>query len=84
MQRRLKRMKEIYEYEHGLPEYLQHDLDMYKEGLRTNSNLLDCYWGELYGSINCAEIDDGVLTPDHANYLRKRYLRGHWQDEDEN
>lgn len=40
-------MKEIYEYEHGLPEYLQHDLDMYKEGLRTNSNLLDCYWGEL-------------------------------------
>lgn len=27
-------MKEIYEYEHGLPEYLQHDLDMYKEGLR--------------------------------------------------
>lgn len=75
-------MKEIYEYEHGLPEYLQHDLDMYKEGLRTNSNLLDCYWGELYGSINCAEIDDGVLTPDHANYLRKRYLWGHWQDED--
>lgn len=51
-------MKEIYEYEHGLPEYLQHDLDMYKEGLRTNSNLLDCYWGELYGSINGAEIDD--------------------------
>lgn len=50
-------MKEIYEYEHGLPEYLQHDLDMYKEGLRTNSNLLDCYWGELYGSINGAEID---------------------------
>lgn len=26
-------MKEIYEYEHGLPEYLQHDLDMYKDGL---------------------------------------------------
>lgn len=61
-------MKEIYEYEHGLPEYLQHDLDMYKEGLRTNSNLLDCYWGELYGSINGAEIDDGAITPDHANY----------------
>lgn len=59
-------MKEIYEYEHGLPEYLQHDLDMYKEGLRTNSNLLDCYWGELYGSINGAEIDDGAITPDHV------------------
>lgn len=77
-------MKEIYEYEHGLPEYLQHDLDMYKEGLRTNSNLLDCYWGELYGSINGAEIDDGAITPDHVNYLRSRYLWGHWQDEEEN
>lgn len=55
----------VQEYEHGLPEYLQHDLDMYKEGLRTNSNLLDCYWGELYGSINGAEIDDGAITPDH-------------------
>lgn len=50
-------MKEIYEYEHGLPEYLQHDLDMYKEGLRTNSNLLDCYWGELYGSVNLTRLN---------------------------
>lgn len=47
-------------YEYGLPGYLQHDLDMYKEGLKTHSNLLDCYWGELYGSINSAEIDDGA------------------------
>ena len=29
-------------YEQGLPEYLQHDLDAYKEGLKTNSTLLDC------------------------------------------
>lgn len=41
---------------HGLPEYLQHDLDMYKEGLRTNSNLLDCYWGELYGSTTVQKL----------------------------
>ena len=39
-------------YEYGLPEYLQHDLDVYKEALRNNSRLLDCFWGELYGSIN--------------------------------
>ena len=61
-------------YEYGLPEYLQHDLDAYKEALRNNYRLLDCFWGELYGSINMAEISDGIITPEHADYLRKKYL----------
>ena len=63
-------------YEYDLPDYLQHDLDAYKEGLRTHSSLLDCLWGELYGSINMAEISDGVITPEHADYLRRKYLYG--------
>ena len=63
-------------YECGLPDFLQHDLDAYKEGLRNHSSLLDCLWGELYGSINIAEINDGSITPEHANYLRKKYLFG--------
>lgn len=63
-------------YEYGLPDYLQHDLDAYKEGLRTHSSLLDCLWGELYGSINMAAISDGVITPEHADYLRKKFLYG--------
>ncbi len=63
-------------YEHGLPEYLQHDLDEYKKGLREHSTLLDCLWGELYGSINVAVINDGIITPEHADYLRKKYLFG--------
>lgn len=63
-------------YEFGLPDYLQHDLDAYKEGLRTHSSLLDCLWGELYGSINLAEISEGVITPEHADYLRKKFLFG--------
>ncbi len=63
-------------YEYGLPTYLQHDLDEYKKGLANKSPLLDCLWGELYGSINIAEIDDGKITPDHADYLRKKFLRG--------
>lgn len=63
-------------YEFGLPEYLQHDLDTYKEGMRTKSSLLDCYWGELYGSINAAEINDGAITPEHADYLRQKFLWG--------
>lgn len=63
-------------YEFGLPDYLQHDLDAYKDGLRSHSGLMDCLWGELYGSINMAEISDGVITPEHADYLRKKYLYG--------
>lgn len=63
-------------YECGLPEYLQHDLDAYKEGIRTNSGLLDCLWCELYGSINMAQITDGFITPEHADYLRKKFLFG--------
>lgn len=61
-------------YEQGLPEYLQHDLDAFKEGLKNNSSLLDCLWGELYGSINIAEINDRTITHDHADYLRKKFL----------
>lgn len=61
-------------YEVGLPEYLQKDLDAYKEGLKNHSSLLDCLWGELYGSINIAEINDGAITHEHAQYLRDKYL----------
>ncbi len=61
-------------YEYGLPDYLQHDLEAYKKGLQTKSSLLDCLWGELYGSINMAQINDGAITPEHADYLRKKYL----------
>lgn len=63
-------------YEFGLPDYLQHDLDAYKAGVKTHSGLLDCLWGELYGSINMAEISDGAITPEHADYLRKKFLYG--------
>lgn len=63
-------------YEYGLPEYLQHDLEAYKEGVKNKSTLLDCLWGELYGSINLAQINDGVITEEHADYLRKKYLFG--------
>jgi len=61
-------------YECGLPSYLQHDLDAFKEGLKSGSTLLDCLWGELYGSINIAEINDGAITPEHADYLRNKFL----------
>lgn len=62
-------------FEYGLPEYLQYDLDAYKEALVNGSTLMDCLWGELYGSINIAEISEGVITHEHAEYLRDKYLR---------
>ena len=62
-------------YEYNLPEYLQHDLDEYKQGLKDGSNLIDCLWGELYGSINAAEISDQLITREHADYLRQKFLR---------
>lgn len=61
-------------YEYGLPAYLQNDLDAYKEGLKNKSPLLDCLWGELYGSIHIAEINEGAITKEHADYLRAKYL----------
>ena len=61
-------------YEYGLPEYLQHDLDAYKDGLKNGSSVMDCLWCELYGSIHAAEIDDGIIPPAHADYLRDTYL----------
>ena len=61
-------------YEYGLPDYLQHDLDAYKDGVKNKSTILDCLWGELYGSINMAEISEGVITSEHADYLRQKYL----------
>lgn len=64
------------QYETGLPGYLQHDLDAYKEGLKNGSDLMDCLWGELYGSINIAEINDAAITPEHADYLRRKFLWG--------
>lgn len=63
-------------WEHGLPGYLQHDLDAYKCGRAEGSTLMDCLWGELYGSINGAEIDDRAITHEHAEYLRDKFLRG--------
>lgn len=65
-------------YETGLTGYLQHDLDAYKEGLKNGPGLMDSLWGELYGGINAAGIHDAVITPEHADYLRRKFL---WRED---
>ncbi len=72
----MKELDRQRSYEYGLPAYLQADLDAYKIGIKQGNSFLDCLWSELYSSINIAEIDDGLITPKHANYLRKKYLWG--------
>lgn len=72
----LEESRRQFAFEHGLPEYLQHDLDAFKDGVKHHSSLLDCLWGELYSSINIAEINEQVITAEHAGYLRKKFLYG--------
>lgn len=62
--------------ETSLPPYLAHDLDAWKMGVKEHSRFLDCLWGELYGSINIAEINDGAITHEQAQHLRDKYLWG--------
>ena len=52
----------------------EHDLKEFKKAIETHSSLIDCWWGELYGSINMAEISDGLITHEQAEYLRRKYL----------
>lgn len=76
-----QRKERLRSYEYGLPAYLQHDLDEYKKGLKEGSSILDCLWGELYGSINATEINDQAITSEHAEYLRQKFLWGNIEDE---
>ena len=63
-------------YECNLPQYLADDLNAWKKGVEEGSRYLDCLWGELYSSINIAEINDSAITHEQARYLRDKYLWG--------
>jgi len=65
--------KDGFKIEKILPRYLQHDIDQLIKN--ENPNLWDCYWCELYASINSAEVDLEI-TEEQAAYLRKKYLYG--------
>lgn len=56
-----------------LPTYLIKDILAWEEGLKNGSNVLDCLYGELYGSINSAFYDNEI-TKEQAVVLRKEYL----------
>lgn len=57
----------------GLPEAIYSAISEYTEGERANSSVLDCLWGELYGTINSYQ-HAGVISKCQADYLREKYL----------
>lgn len=59
--------------EADLPQSLQQAIKDYAEGVASGSSLLDCLWGELYGTIN-AHQHGGRITKEQADYLRAKYL----------
>ena len=61
-------------YEYGLPAYLQHDLDAYKEGLKTNP---PCWTacGESSTAVSISQrLTTGQSQKNIADYLRAKYL----------
>ena len=52
--------------EKPLPPYLAQDLEARGKGVVENSRLLDCLWGELYVSINMANINDSIITGENV------------------
>ena len=63
--------------EKDLPDYLQIDIENVTKALngeKSHENLLEYYWMLLASSINIAQINDRLISPVHAEYLRDKYL----------
>ncbi len=60
-------------FEKTLPKYLKNDIEAFIKGLETKSNVLDCLYNEVQGSINSAFYSHEI-TMEEANYLRRKYL----------
>lgn len=67
-------------WEMTLPRYLRNDIKAYVQGIKENSSLLDCLWGEVYGSINSA-LYSYEISDEQARFLRNKYLGIGLEDE---
>ena len=67
-------------WEMTLPRYLRNDIKAYVQGIKENSSLLDCLWGEVYGSINSA-LYSYEISDEQARFLRNKYLGIELEDE---
>ena len=58
----------------GLPRGVQKDIDDFLGAEKTHDSCLDCYWCELYGTINSFQVAE-LITKEQADYLRRKYLK---------
>lgn len=58
----------------GLPDGIVRDINAFLKAQETHDSCLDCYWCELYGTINSFYVAD-LITKEQADYLRKKYLK---------
>lgn len=67
--------QELYNpiYEKNVPTFLLESIENLKTAKKKKSSLLDCYYDELNSTINVCEVEN-IISNDHANYLRKKYL----------
>lgn len=72
-------MEQLKELESKLPEFLKSDIENYINAWNTDSLDLDCWWGEVYGSINMA-LSSLMITEEEAQILRNHYLFGKEQN----
>lgn len=56
-----------------LPEAVLQDLNAFIKAKENHDSCRDCYWGELYGTLNSFQVA-GLLSKEKANYIREKYL----------
>lgn len=56
-----------------LPKYLIDSIKGLIKAEQENSSILDCWYDDVYGSINAAQHDNEISN-EIANKLRKKYL----------
>lgn len=57
----------------SLPPAVTEDINNYLEAKKRHDSCLDCYWCELYGTINSFQVAE-LITKEQADYLRQKYL----------
>lgn len=60
------------------PPILEDSIKEFRDAIRKDSTLIDCYSDQLNSSINVAEVEN-LISHEEAHKLRKRYIYG---DED--
>ena len=63
----------ILKIDFELPDFLENDIKEYVKAFNSDSLSWDCWWGEVYGSINMAQSGN-IITDEQADMLRNHYL----------